>query len=275
MLVVRAALAGKSLPASQRVLAAPACQSWRRLALRARRRWRGRCAPGACGEPDLRLALRARRSAHGAARRGRCAPVCEAAQPLAAIAASRYALAAEGVGAARPGACGSLFAASRYALGAEGVGAARPGAYMLSPPDNLRALPLGGGDVEDIVRFALLETLGARRASRSCRGRGWGGVVQTSSCRERSGNACVLPQHVQCASARSAAGIGAPSPQARPIPRAFSACAPALRAGAVRTGRRCAPAAFSHEVNNARPSRVPPRRGGLQDYGPQTGSLVS
>ena len=75
MLVVRAALAGKSLPASQCVLAAPACQSWRRLALRARRRWRGRCAPGACGEPDLRLALRARRSAHGAARRGRCAPV--------------------------------------------------------------------------------------------------------------------------------------------------------------------------------------------------------
>ena len=60
--------------------------------------------------------------------------MCEAAQPLAAIAASRYALAAEGVGAARPGACGSLFAASRYALGAERVGAARPGAYMLFPP---------------------------------------------------------------------------------------------------------------------------------------------
>ena len=59
----------------------------------------------------------------------------EAAQPLAAIAASRYsALAAEGMGAARPGACGSLFAASRYALGAERVGAARPGAYMLFPP---------------------------------------------------------------------------------------------------------------------------------------------
>ena len=60
--------------------------------------------------------------------------MCGAAQPLAAIAASRYALGAEGVGAARPGACGSLFAASRYALGAEGVGAARPGAYMLFPP---------------------------------------------------------------------------------------------------------------------------------------------
>ena len=47
--------------------------------------------------------------------------------------ALRYALAAEGVGDARPGACGSLFAASRYAHGAEGVGAARPGAYMLPP----------------------------------------------------------------------------------------------------------------------------------------------
>ena len=45
------------------VLPAPACQLWRRLALRARRRWRGRCAPGACGEADLRLALRARRTA--------------------------------------------------------------------------------------------------------------------------------------------------------------------------------------------------------------------
>jgi hypothetical protein len=44
----------------------------------------------------------------------------------------------------------------------------------------LRALPLGGGDVEDVVRFALLETLGARRASRSCRGRGWGGVERCS-----------------------------------------------------------------------------------------------
>ena len=56
------------------------CQhaSWRRLALRARRRWRGRCAPGACGEPDLRLTLRARQSAHGAPSRGRCAPVCRA-----------------------------------------------------------------------------------------------------------------------------------------------------------------------------------------------------
>ena len=133
MLVVRAALAGKSLPACAGCASMPA-GSWRRLALRARRRWRGRCAPGACGEPDLRLALRARRSAHGAARRGRCAPVCRAAQPLAAIDGSRYALGADGVGAARPGACGSPVAATRCALGADGVGAARPGACMCSPP---------------------------------------------------------------------------------------------------------------------------------------------
>ena len=91
---------------------------------------------------------------------------------MAASVASRYALGADGVGAAHPGARGSRVTASRYALGAEGGGAARPGAYMLSPPVNVRALPLGGGDVEDVVRFALLETLGARRASRSCRGRG-------------------------------------------------------------------------------------------------------
>ena len=54
-------------------------------------------------------------------------------QPLAAIAASRYALGANGVGAARPGACGSLIAASRYALGTKGVGATRPSAHMCTP----------------------------------------------------------------------------------------------------------------------------------------------
>ena len=41
----------------------------RRLALRARRRWRGRCAPGRLRQPGRRLALRARRRRHG-----RCAP---------------------------------------------------------------------------------------------------------------------------------------------------------------------------------------------------------
>ena len=101
-------------------------------ALRARRLRRARSPP------------RVTRSAHGAARL--CAGPPRAAQPLAAIDASRYALGADGVGAARPGACGALAgkslpacpcagcasmpagAASRYALGAGGVGAARPGA---------------------------------------------------------------------------------------------------------------------------------------------------
>jgi len=142
-----------------------------------------RPAPTASLISASRYALGARRTAL----RGRCAPVCRAAQPLAAIAATRYALGADGVGAVRPGACGSPVAASRCALGADGVGAARPGACMCP---RRRALALGGGHVvvEDAVRFALLETLGARRASRSCRGRGWGGVFQTSSCTSVRGN---------------------------------------------------------------------------------------
>ena len=53
---------------------------------------------------------------------------------MPAGAASRYALGADGVGAARPGACGSPVAATRCALGADGVGVARPGACMCSPP---------------------------------------------------------------------------------------------------------------------------------------------
>ena len=57
-------------------------------------------------------------------------PEPQSALPLAASVASRYALGANGVGAARPGARGSWVPASRYALGAEGAGAARPGAYM-------------------------------------------------------------------------------------------------------------------------------------------------
>ena len=48
-----------------------------------------------------------------------------------------------GVGAACPGARGSRVTASRYALGAEGGGAARPGAYMC-PPRNCARCLLGG-----------------------------------------------------------------------------------------------------------------------------------
>ena len=50
------------------------------------------CAPGACGEPDLRLALRARRTAlraEGALGARRCAPVCRAAPGGAAAGCHR------------------------------------------------------------------------------------------------------------------------------------------------------------------------------------------
>ena len=108
--------------------------------------------------------------------------VRERSSALAASVASRYELGADGVGAARPGARGSRVTASRYALGAEGGGAARPGAYMCPPRNCARCLLGVGGDVEDVVRCALLEMLGARRASSSCRGRGWGGTPRGPCC---------------------------------------------------------------------------------------------
>ena len=83
------------------------------LALRARCRGCGRCAPGRLRQSFRRLALRARRR-----RRGSCAP-------------------------------GRL--------------------HVAPPPPLMRALPLGGGDVEDVVRFTLLETPEHRRsAGRAC-----------------------------------------------------------------------------------------------------------
>ena len=155
----------------------------RRLALRARRRWRGRCAPGACGEPDLRLALRARRYALGARR---TALRAEGAARLCARRRSRW-----------------LPSPPRAARSApmDGVGAARPGACCS---------PL-----------------------RSCRGRGWGGVFQISSCTGVCGERFVLPQHMCRVSRR-----GAPlqpkrltPPGARPTPRTLSARARLHAAG--------------------------------------------
>ena len=210
--------------------------------------------------------------------------MCQAAQPLAAIAASRYALGADGVGAARPGACGSPVAASRCALFADGVGAARPGACgspvaasrcalfadgvgaarpgacgspgsrpraarsapmawalrrcapgrLQVPPPITRALPLSGGHVvvEDVVRFALIETLGARRALRApAEGAGGGGCFRHHHARACGENGCVLPQHVQCESARRASAAEAPYPQAKPTPRTLSARARLHAAG--------------------------------------------
>jgi len=207
---------------------------------------------------------------------------------MPAGAASRYALGACGMGAARPAPAASLISASRYALGArrtalraEGAArlcARRRSRWLPSPPRATRSAPRwraapgawapirqpgrglalrarhqrrrrctperphvlprlrtlspgDGGDVKDVVRFALLETLGATRASRSCREGEGGGGSQTSSCASVRGNACVLPQHVQCESARRASATGAPYPQARPTPRTLSARARLHAAG--------------------------------------------
>ena len=54
---------------------------------------------------------------------------------------------------------------------------------MCCPPMQCACASWGGGDVEDVVRCALLERLGARRASSSCRGRGWGGTPRELQCR--------------------------------------------------------------------------------------------
>ena len=88
--------------------------------------WSRLAARSASRLSPMTRALRARRLVRSrrialpleSPRSGRCEGaarlVHRAEQPLASIAASRYAL--------RPCACGSLVATSRYALGAEGVG---------------------------------------------------------------------------------------------------------------------------------------------------------
>ena len=98
----------------------------------------------------------------------RCAPRtlrawCRAAQPLDAI------------------------AASRYALGADGMDALRARAPACVPPPITRALPLSGEDVEDVVGFALLESpvQGALRAL--AEGEGVGRGVSDIIMHERAG----------------------------------------------------------------------------------------
>ena len=107
----------------------------------------------------------------------------ERSSALAASVASRYALGADGVGAARPGARGSRVTASRYALGAEGGGAARPGAYMCTPR-TAHVVSWGGVGMSKTSCAARCsrERLSARRASSSCRGRGWGGTPRGPCC---------------------------------------------------------------------------------------------
>ena len=189
---------------------------------------------------------------------------------MPAGAASRYALGAGGVGAARPAPAASLISASRYALGArrtalraEGAArlcARRRSRWLPSPPRATRSAPRwraapgawapirqpgrglalrarhqrrrrctperphvlprlrtlspgDGGDVKDVVRFALLETLGATRASRSCRGRGWGGGLRHHHAQVCGGTlACYRSM---CSVSRR----GAPLQPERPTPR--------------------------------------------------------
>ena len=57
-------------------------------------------------------------------------------------------------------------------------------------------------------------------------GEGGGGVLDIIMRKSVRGNACVLPQHVQCESARRASATGAPYPQARPTPRTLDALCP-------------------------------------------------
>ena len=55
--------------------------------------------------------------------------------------------------------------------------------HSAPPPLTCARCLLVVGDVEDVVRFALRETLDATRASSSCRGRGWGGTPREPQCR--------------------------------------------------------------------------------------------
>ena len=104
-----------------------------------------------------------------------------------------------------------------------------------------------------------------RRGLQVERGGGGGGVVQTSSC------ASVRGTLVCCRSVCSARRRGAPLGSERLLPRPGRS--PALSARVLQRFalERCAQAGAARRrpsrlrANNARPSRVPPRGGGLQD----------
>ena len=139
-------------------------------------------------------------------------------QPLATIAASRYALGADGMGALRaraPAAARSHpVAASRCALGAEGVGAARSGAYMFPPITCARCLLVVGMSKTSCAarcsRRLVQHGLRVLPAEGERVGRGGPDIMM----RKCAGNACVLPPHVQCESVRRATGkVSAFSPR--------------------------------------------------------------
>ena len=233
-----------------RVLAAPAssmpARSWRRLALRAGRRWRGRSAlpaPAASPISASHYALGARRTAlvraEGAARLCRAAPGGTAAgchRRLALRARRRW-----------RGRCapGRLRCASRQKPPSVSVCWLRQHASsQLAPPRATRSAPMAWalrarapacapayGRWLLVVGMSLLKTPCASRCSRRlvqgalrapAEGEGGEGCFRHHHARA-CGGTCVLPQHVQCESARRATATEAPYPQARPTPRTLSA----------------------------------------------------
>ena len=122
---------------------------------------------------------------------------------------------------------------SRYALGAEGGGAARPGAYMCSPRNCARCLLGGSGNVEDVVCCPLLRAREAR--CKTCfellpRARvGWHTArTLLPPPPPRSSGA---PVRWLMARGRRASGVAA-------APRSRAAGAPATRRAGARRGRR-------------------------------------
>ena len=160
------------------------------------------------------------RSALRAGRRGRCAPFAPGrGQPLAAIAASRYALGADGMGALRARAPSAGRSRPRAARSAPEALRARAPTCPPSPITCARCLLVVG----------MSKTSCAARCSRRSVQRGLrvlprarvgkrGPDIMT---RKRAGNACVLPQHVQCESARRATGKGSAFPPGQADPPHF------------------------------------------------------
>ena len=156
--------------------------------------------------------------------------------------------------------------ATRSAPKPEGVGAARPGAYMLSPPVNCARCLL----VVGTSKTSCASRCSRRSAQRALRapaegegGEGWSRHHHARAC----GGTLVC-----CRSMCSASRRGAPLGSERLLPRPGRS--PALSARVLQRFalERCAQAGAARRrpsrlrANNARPSRVPPRGGGLQDY---------
>ena len=131
-----------------------------------------------------------------------------------------------------PAAAQSRPRAARSAPMAWALRRCAPGRLHVPPPIT-RALPLGGGHVvaktSCASRCSRRLVQGALRAP--AEGEGGGGGFRHHHARACGGNACVLPQHVQCESARRASATEAPYPQARPTPRTLSARARLHAAG--------------------------------------------